>query len=72
MFNEIVIKNAPIKKITFFVFMKEEHLPQSQVSLQEGKTFLYKVFGKLYRQSRTTYLAQRKEIQQNWTKRLKD
>lgn len=40
LFNELVIKNTPIKKIRpLFVLMEEVHLPQSQVSLRKGKTF---------------------------------
>ena len=47
--NEPVIKNIPIKKIRpFFVFMEVVHVPQSQVSSREDKTFRYKVLSKLF------------------------
>ena len=50
MFNELVIKKAPIEKLRpFFVFKEDIHLSQSQVSLQEGKTFRYKFLGNFYR-----------------------
>ena len=58
MFNELVLKNFPIKKIRpFFLFMEEVHLPQGQVSLQEGKTFHYKVLSKLSRNSELKFLV---------------
>ena len=60
MFNELVIKHTPIKKIRpFFVFMEEIHLPQSQVSLREVKKFHYKVnfLSKLYRYNELNFLS---------------
>ena len=37
--------------------MEEFHLPQSQVSLRESKTFHYKVLSKLYCNSELTFLV---------------
>ena len=52
-----IIKNTRNrKKRPFFVFMEEVHLPQSQVSLREGKTFYYKVLSKLYHNSELNFL----------------
>ena len=57
MFNELVIKKVPIEKLRpFFVFKEDIHLSQSQVSLQEGKTFYYKVLSKLYHNSELNFL----------------
>ena len=58
MFNELIIKIVPIKKtMTIFVYMEEVHLPQSQVSLCEGKTFHYKIHIKLYHNSELNFLV---------------
>ena len=57
-FNEPLIKNTPTKKVRpFFVFMEEVHMPQSQVLLREGRTFLYKALNKLYRNSKLNFLV---------------
>ena len=46
--NERVIKHAPVEKVSpLFVFMEEDCLPQSQVSLREGKCFTAKFSVKL-------------------------
>ena len=56
--NERVIKHAPIEKVSpLFVFMEEDCLPQSQVSLREGKMFHGKVFSKTYCNSELSFLV---------------
>ena len=51
-FNELVIKNDPVKKATsFFVFMKGVQLPHDQVLVLEGRTFHCKVVSRIYRNS---------------------
>ena len=58
MFNELLIKNTPFKKTKqIFGFMEEFHVPQSQVSLGEGKMFHFKVLRKLYRNSELNFLV---------------
>ena len=58
MFNELVIKKVLIEKLrSFFVFMEDIHLPQSQVSLREGKMFRYKFLGNLYRNNELNFLV---------------
>ena len=57
MFSELIIRNTPITKIRpFFVFMEEVQLPQSHVSLREGKTFHDKSLTKLYHNSERNFL----------------
>ena len=56
--NKRVIKHVSIEKIRpFFVLMEEVRLPQSQVSLREGKTFHCKVLSKSYRNSELNFLV---------------
>ena len=58
MFDELVIKNTPFKKIRqIFGFIEEFHLPQSQVWLRDGNMFHYKVLSKLYRNSELNFLV---------------
>ena len=57
-FNELVIKNHPVKKATpFFIFIEEVHLPHDQVFVLEDRTFHRKVLSKLYRNSKFNILG---------------
>ena len=52
-FNELLIKNDPVKKVTsFFVFMEGVPLPNDQVLVLEDRTFHRKVLSRLYRNSK--------------------
>ena len=54
----LVIKNVLIKKAkTIFAFMVEVHLPLSQASLREDKTFDFKTHSKLCRDSELSFLV---------------
>ena len=57
-FNELVIKNDPVKKATpFFVFMEGVQLTHYQVLVLEDRTFHRKVLSRPYRSSKFNYLA---------------
>ena len=57
-FNELVIKNDPVKKATsFFVFMEGIQLPRDQVLVLEDRIFYCKVLNRLYRNSKLNILA---------------
>ena len=57
-FNDLVIKNYPVKKATsFFVFMEGVQLPYDQVLVQEDRTFYCKVLRRLYGNSKFNILA---------------
>ena len=56
-FNELVIKNDPVKKATsFFDFMKGVQLPHDQVLVLEDRTFHCKVLSRLYPNSKFNIL----------------
>ena len=49
-FNELVIKNDPVKKAaSFFVFVEGAQLPHDQVLILEERNFHCKVLSRLYR-----------------------
>ena len=57
-FNELVIKNDPVKKATsFFIFMEGVQLPHGQVLVLEDRGFYRKVFRKLYRNGKFNILV---------------
>ena len=57
MFNELVIKNDPVKKATpFFTFIEEFQLPHDQVLVLKNGIFHHNVSGKLYRKSKFNFV----------------
>ena len=51
-FNELVIKNDPVKKAaSFFAFMEGVQLSHDQVLVLEYRTFHCKVFNRVYPKS---------------------
>ena len=57
MFNELVIKNDPVKKATpFFTFIEEFQLPHDQVLVLKNGIFHRNVSGKLYRKSKFNFV----------------
>ena len=55
-FNELVIRNDPVKKATpFFIFMEGVQLPRYQVLALGDRTFHRKVLSKLYRNSKLIF-----------------
>ena len=51
-FNELVIKNDPVKKAaSFFAFMEGVQLSHNQVLVLEYRTFHCKVFNRVYPKS---------------------
>ena len=52
MFNELVIKNDPVKKTLFPDFMEGVQLSHGQVLGLEQRAFHYKIPSKLYRNSK--------------------
>ena len=65
-FNELVIKNGPVKKATpFFVFIEEVQLPHDQVLVLEDITFHRKVLIKLSRNSKLIILPKLNSVLSN-------
>ena len=57
-FNELVIKNDPVKKAaSFFAFMEGVQLSHDQVLVLEYRTFHCKVFNRVYPKSTFNILA---------------
>ena len=54
---ESSLKNLQSSEVTGIFGQAKLHLPQSQVSVREGKTFHYKVLSKLYRNGELNLLV---------------